>query len=180
MRRAPQRRRSSAPGRGPFILPPVMPDDRYLEVAAGIGLNSGPAMQARMGRFFVDHGWPIYYFDHVMAYLNSLCEPAISPRYSDYYTQIPQWGATSTPVWVPLRTADQRRRSQSMVDRVYAQACPLHAIEKVWAMEQHFGPDALAFAVSEIERVPDPFLAVQAVGTPMYVIDVWDEPGWGC
>ena len=54
----------------------------------------------------------------------------------------------------------------------------MHALLKVKEMESAFHPGSLCFAVSDIKRVPDPFLCVAGHGTDKYVIDVWDEPGW--
>jgi hypothetical protein len=86
--------------------------------------------------------------------------------------------------------------------RPYGRVIPLHVLKKIALIEQEFWPDTVRFLVSDYTLVPhviikpaplpppppvnpDPFLiavvpngdAGHGVGT--FVIDVWDEPGFG-
>lgn len=71
---------------------------------------------------------------------------------------------------------------------VYQHVVPLHALKKVAAIEKGFSHQ-VAFMVSDYAPAPafhpDPFLMVVipnsrvGIGEGRYVIDVWDEPGFG-
>ena len=81
----------------------------------------------------------------------------------------------------------------------YSHVVPLHALKKVMLIEREFGPGKAAFLVSDYTLVPhkesymttdlrpnpDPFLMAVipnrgvAHGKGRFIIDVWDEPGFG-
>lgn len=85
--------------------------------------------------------------------------------------------------------------SQSATDHftadnpLYGHVIPLHALKKVARIEKEFGTKKVMFAVSDYAPAPafrvDPFLlavipnATAARGEGRFVIDVWDEPGFG-
>src|SRR5258706_1542736 len=73
----------------------------------------------------------------------------------------------------------------------YTRAVPIHALKKVIAIRKVFG-DEIMFLISDydlkpeyIERGPDPFLMAITPnheikrGVGQFVIDFWDEPGFG-
>ncbi len=75
--------------------------------------------------------------------------------------------------------------------RIYSRTIPLHALRKIALIEAEFGAGKVAFMVTDyttephIVVNPDPFLmavipnpAIPA-GTGRFIIDVWDEPGFG-
>lgn len=71
----------------------------------------------------------------------------------------------------------------------YDKVVPIHALERVALIEKEFGPGKVAFAVSDYATEPhvrpDPFLMAMVPnsrigeGHGRFVIDVWDEPGFG-
>jgi hypothetical protein len=165
----------------PWTLPPVMPDDEYLRVAAKLKLRTPGVIKARLERFLVMRGWPVYPYDKVWAYLQSLAAKETEQRYPsrDWSDVPPGMRPRVEPCWKPLRLGD-RKDGGEFSSAVYPHAVPLHALLKVEELEDEFGPGALQFVVSDYEAVkPDPFLMVTAAGLPNYVIDVWDEPGFG-
>lgn len=72
---------------------------------------------------------------------------------------------------------------------VYEKPVPLHALKRVAMIEREFGKKNIAFAVSDYATEPhikpDPFLLAiipspkVGDGYGRFVIDVWDEPGFG-
>jgi len=73
----------------------------------------------------------------------------------------------------------------------YTRTIPLHALKKIALVEKHFGRDKVAFLVTDYTTQPhvvvnpDPFLmaivpnAHVGGGKGRFIIDVWDEPGFG-
>jgi hypothetical protein len=81
--------------------------------------------------------------------------------------------------------------STAVIDKPkpYDRLVPMHALRKVAALEKAFG-DKVKFLVSDYAlapaiQYPDPFLMVVvenphiANGTGRFVVDFWDEPGFG-
>ena len=107
----------------PFTLPPTLPPDDYLDLAAAIGLDAGPAMDLRLGRFFVDRGWLIYPYQRVWNYLLSLCERT-GPRWEPWE----EWQPRPGRIWARLARAAHaadlapaaHRRPQRPVRRQHA------------------------------------------------------------
>lgn len=74
---------------------------------------------------------------------------------------------------------------------IYARTIPLHALQLIAQIEHQFGVGKVAFMVSdyttEPDRIvtPDPFLMAVipndklAAGEGRFIIDAWDEPGFG-
>lgn len=157
------------PGPVKWQLPPVVPDDLYLETAKRIGLNSATVVQARLDRFLVKHGWPVYPYGRVWAFLEMLADQ--ESRKALYRIR---------PVWAPLRNRDVDEAVTARGGHIYDKAVPLHALQKVEALEAEFGEGVLSFHVSDYQaQHPDPFLMVWTGSGDPYVIDVWDEPGFG-
>jgi hypothetical protein len=73
----------------------------------------------------------------------------------------------------------------------YTRTIPLHALKKVALIEKEYGVGKVAFLVSDYTTAPhqvvnpDPFLmavvpnSAVGFGKGRFVIDVWDEPGFG-
>lgn len=74
---------------------------------------------------------------------------------------------------------------------VYRHTIPLHALDKIATIEAEFGKGKIVFLVSDYTHTahlvinPDPFLMAVvpnsniAHGKGRFVIDLWDEPGFG-
>jgi hypothetical protein len=167
------------PAGEPWKLPKVLTgddyeDERYIAVAKDIGLNVEPVLQPRIERFFVARGWLIYPYQKVWEFLQQLARIENERNAPSMHNSWPVFAPRVVPVWRPLRSSDTVNRPRS----VYDKAVPLHAIEKVLALETEFGKGSLTFHVSDYEaQTPDPFLMVMA-GLQPYVIDVWDEPSF--
>lgn len=84
------------------------------------------------------------------------------------------------------RSSDYFRHGQDS----YQHTIPLHALRKVAHIEKNFKRGKVAFMVSDYApkpaiRYPDPFLMVVVpnpevrLGTGRFVIDFWEEPGFG-
>lgn len=169
------------PTGAPWTLPPVMPDDEYLRVAAKLKLRTPAVIKARLERFLAMRGWPVFDYPKVWAYLKSLAKKESAQRYGgqNWNDVPPSMRPSVEPCWKPLRLGD-RKEGGEFSSLVYPHAVPLHALLKVEELEDEFGAGALQFVVSDYEAVkPDPFLMVTAAGLPNYVIAVWDEPGFG-
>lgn len=73
----------------------------------------------------------------------------------------------------------------------YSRTIPLHALKKIALIERGFGVDKAVFLVTDytikpdVVVTPDPFLmavlpnSAVAQGKGRFIIDVWDEPGFG-
>ena|SRR5579883_2371290 len=184
------------PAGTPWQLPPVMPPDDYLAKAKTIRLNTPKIVEARLDRFLVDRGWLVYDYERVMAYLRQLAEKERpeaakaareNPLPTDFrsYPEFRRFSMLRAVwldyprievCWSPLRPEDGFDEQT-----VYEHPVPAHALDKVYALEEEFGPKVLSFFVSDYKAVtPDPFLLVRAHPKDRgKVIDVWDEPGWG-
>jgi hypothetical protein len=174
------------PAAAPVVLPPNLPPPDYLETAGAIGLDAPKVLSARVHYWLATHGWPLYNYDRVMAYLRQLAnqDGAAMKRRDAWVSsaialraagqQALQQGFDEpheiVPFWAPLRTVDrcgsfmkpaEYRMMGSTQGEVYDRAVPKHALEKVRELEQpeNFGPGVLKFAVSDYAAVkPDPFL----------------------
>lgn len=90
---------------------------------------------------------------------------------TDYFASAHYWNGGSSPV------------------AGYNKVVPMHALQRVALIEKEFGPGKVAFAVSDYATEPhirpDPFLMAMvpnsrvSEGVGRFVIDVWDEPGFG-
>lgn len=80
---------------------------------------------------------------------------------------------------------------RTMPSPAYTRTLPLHALKKIALIEREFGAGKAAFLVTDYTTQPhiivnpDPFLMVVipnsavAHGKGRFIIDVWDEPGFG-
>lgn len=85
-------------------------------------------------------------------------------------------------------TPEDWRQARS---RAYARTIPLHALKKIALIEREFNVGGVVFLVSDYTIAPhvivdpDPFLMAVipnnavAHGKGRFIIDVWDEPGFG-
>src|SRR5258706_6290544 len=94
-------------------------------------------------------------------------------------------------VWRRLRDKDRIRQSSNFLgindEGEYDKPIPLHALKKIDEIERNFKNEVRpSFFVSDYKAPnPDPFLMTVIQndkvdkGIGCYVIDVWDEPGFG-
>lgn len=99
---------------------------------------------------------------------------------------VPRIGVRPPPVIVPA--SDYCAGSDA---KVYDRTIPLHALEKMGLIEREFGTGRVAFMITDYVTLPhaviepDPFLMAVvpnkdlAKGVGRFVIDVWNEPGFG-
>jgi hypothetical protein len=111
------------PAAAPVVLPPNLPPPDYLETAGAIGLDAPKVLSARVHYWLATHGWPLYNYDRVMAYLRQLAnqDGAAMKRRDAWVSsaialraagqQALQQGFDEpheiVPFWAPLRTVDR-------------------------------------------------------------------------
>lgn len=152
--------------------------EEYLRVAKKIGMEDNPAFLAeRLRSFLRANEITVYSVESVTKYLNF--------KYGDEYDK---WQ------WRPLRGGDDQRtnisknsphmfpKNGTLVFGVpYFKKIPLGPlllVEKIVAELPTVG-FLVSDERSEVEEIPDPFLAVTVPGTTeLLVVDKWDEPGF--
>lgn len=99
---------------------------------------------------------------------------------------VPRIGVRQAPTIIPA--SDYYAGTGAML---YARAIPLHALAKIARVEKEFGVGKVVFMITDyvlephVVIEPDPFLMAVvpnkdlAKGVGRFVIDVWDEPGFG-
>lgn len=126
--------------------------------------------------------------------------PEIKISSSDFYEShaFQDWHNHGRSGWMVPSNVDQANwRPPSPPDwrahpsKAYTRTLPLHALKKVALVEKHFGAGKAAFLVTDycvaphVVVNPDPFLmavipnSAAAHGKGRFIIDVWDEPGFG-
>lgn len=134
--------------------------EAYETAAAKVGFTPRMLQVERFKAFLIQADIPIYNTDNVKAYLDMLAKKE-----------------GRTWQWIPLRDRDSFRNEH----HGYNRPVPLHALRKVQLIEEGYH-GKVYFAVSDyVSRNPDPFLAarINAGNIVTFVIDVWDEPGFG-
>lgn len=99
-----------------------------------------------------------------------------------------QWTGEDRPASDSYRSARHIGNGQMAETAAYDKVVPLHALKKIAKIEKEFKGD-VAFMVSDYAPAPafkaDPFLMAVVsnsrlnIGEGRFVIDVWDEPGFG-
>lgn len=101
-------------------------------------------------------------------------------------TQVPRIGVQPPAVIIPA--SDYYAGADA---KVYSRAIPVHALQKIAKVEKEFGAGKVVFMITDyvtqphVVIQPDPFLMAVvpnkdlAKGVGRFVIDVWDEPGFG-
>jgi hypothetical protein len=152
----------------------------YTELANRVKAYVPDLIDERFKRFLNQHDIPVFNLQEVIKYMDAKAKKEVKNGWS----------------WHPYRQKDRTDRvfgshtpvySDWYTSWVYDKPIPLHALKKVALIEQHFG-DQIKLFVSDYAVVnPDPFLMALVVysserlrlGEGRYVIDVWDEPGFG-
>ena len=150
----------------------------YTELAQKAGVYVSQLTVNRFTRFLNDHDIPVFNHDEVVKYMDT--------KAKEQKNNI-GW------FWHPLRNKDHINSGFGDVsplysDRyhptcgVYGKPIPLHALKKVVLIEEHFHDEVKMFVSDYAVKNPDPFLMALIEGNRLvhcYVIDVWDEPGFG-
>lgn len=150
------------------LMPEQSGFERYEALAAEVGLENGGLREGRLIRVLQKLEIRIYPLQQVRAYLHKMR------------------GMNNFWCWKALRKKDGQvvrcnnwMSDGAVWDKIYQGRVPAHALEMVLRIEAEL-PTGYGFFVSDYEAVrPDPFLMVCGAGTTHYVIDAWDEPGFG-
>lgn len=197
------------PSRIPLEVADTTALEEYASVASAIGLASPGMTVELFKAFMAEHDLPVYNYAEVVKYMDAKAanegkgygwqwsalrqqDTAFSPGRG--------WGTpSSAEVWRPSVSrhyvaADYEPRVTPASDyytphgAVYDKVVPLHALKKVALVEREFKGGKMAFAVCDYATQPyirpDPFLlafvpALAHQQEARFVIDVWDEPGFG-
>lgn len=176
------------------VGPPPEQMAEYLNLCKRLDIETAATKADVLQRTLTKLDFPTYDLKTVVAYMD-----AIAKRDGDGYG----W------LWRPVRDNDQHRMrtvklgtpSSRLGLRVpasdyydsgnsikcYRRQIPMHALRRMDAITRSMGDEGIAFMISDYATKddltkPDPFLMVVVTTTqeaPRYVIDFWDEPGFG-
>lgn len=134
--------------------------------------------QEELERYLAKNHIGVYPMGKVTAYLASIAAKMASKRRTYYGTRTRK----AKVVWLPLRYTDIQAAAGKN-QRIYTKPVPPEVLMTVEKIVEDLG-DRPAFFISDFsmeERVlrkkVDPFLAI-SVGSKMYVLERWDEPGF--
>ncbi len=131
----------------------------------------------RFSRFLNDRDIPVFNLDEVVKYMDVKARELGKGWY-----------------WHPLRPKDRIGSAFGTYEGapsdyyhpnntgVYGKPIPLHALKKVVLIEEHFHDEVKMFVSDYAVKHPDPFLMALIEGDRLvhrYVIDIWNEPGFG-
>ncbi len=152
----------------------------YTELAQKAGVYVSQLTMHRFSRFLNEHDIPVFNHDEVVKYMDV--------KAKEQKDNI-GW------LWHPLRKKDHMEKGSfgsvsplysdyygSSRCGIYGKPIPLHAIKKVALIEEHFKDEVKMFVSDYAVKNPDPFLMALIEGNRVvhrWVIDVWDEPGFG-
>ncbi len=156
----------------------------YAELANKAGAYVAQLENECFKRFLNEHDIPVFNLREVIKYMDQKAKDDKEAN---------GW------LWRPYRSKDDMKRMIGEFTRprsdfyhhdhciVYDKPIPLHALKKVALIEEHFKDKIKLFVSDYAAALPDPFLMAVVVhssdlltkGEGRYVIDVWDEPGFG-
>lgn len=159
----------------------------YAELAIAAKLDVNHITAERFKRFLIEQDIPVFNLQEVVKYMDAKALKE-SKHKNGWY-------------WRPLRGKDHMSNSftnyvnggiytDSYVRNlcpVYDKVIPKHALKKVALIEQLFGDQVKVFVSDYAASRPDPFLMAviessserMKAGEGRFVIDIWDEPGFG-
>lgn len=173
--------------------------EEYTKVAKEVGVDTSELDVERFKLFMVKHNLPIYDLKTVVNFMDKLAERDNPTGYGWHWLPLREkdkrifihFGKPSSQgrQYASAKTAGSDYfNTQSNYARVYDKRMPLHALKRVALIEKNF-VGHVVFAVSDYAThphiKPDPFLLAiipnQSLheGVGRFVIDVWDEPGFG-
>ncbi len=150
----------------------------YTELAQKAGVYVSQLVMHRFSRFLNDQDIPVFNHDEVVKYMD---------------VKAKEQGNKDGWCWHPLREKDKMGGSfgtnTPVYSDYYAKWCgvygkvvPLRALKKVALIEEHFKDEVKMFVSDYAVKHPDPFLMALIDGNRVvhrYVIDFWNEPGFG-
>lgn len=168
----------------------------YSEVAAEVGVAPAGLMVEQFKAYLVESGMTVFSLKTVTAFMDEKSKHEGNgngwqwlPLRDKDKANAPTFGRASNSRDV-FSGQNFKPASDyfSATLPVYGHVVPLHALKKVAKIEREF-PGRVLFAVSDYAPAPefrvDPFLMVIVpnpnlhTGEGRFVIDVWDEPGFG-
>lgn len=177
----------------------------YAEIAAVLGIPVPDLEIERFKVFLRDHDLPVFSLPEVVSYMDEKAKKEGQPEAGWEWRPLRAKDNRILRFGRPGRRVDFRLDPRGMVRvdgapasdlydgtderRAYAKTVPLHALKKVALIEKEFTGDVAFFvcdyATLPTVQYPDPFLMAvvpnPAVdrGAGRFVIDFWDEPGFG-
>src|SRR5258706_9334377 len=174
----------------------------YAELAAIVGIAPAELTIEAFKAFLHEHDIPVFNLKEVIVYMDDKAKRESKDQAGWEWRPlrkkdvIEEWFGTHAsrnrnnhgwefgPIVVPA--SDSYRGSSSPI---YNKLVPLHALKKVALIEKHFG-DKVGMFVCDYAPIPaiphpDPFLMAVIAnpkvkeGEGRFVIDFWDEPGFG-
>jgi hypothetical protein len=146
-------------------------DAEYQALARELGIFQANLVNAELEAFLAENFIEEYPLESVKKYMDALCEAGRLGIMSRLV-----WG------WHPLRAQDVEPAEAAKGGRggkQYTKPVPYPVLQTVKLIADRFH-DQVRFCVTDVERIPDPFLSVGAK-TPdgmfkIHVIERWDEP----
>lgn len=171
----------------------------YAEVASSLGFESSDLTIERFKAFMAKNDLPMYDLKEVVSYMDALAKRDNKSGYGWYWSPMRKadtvksmrFGVPASHEWNGERNI--KKAASDYFDTleskaIYDKAVPLHALKRAQMVTKEFG-DQVVFAVSDYATephvLPDPFLLAIIPnkrlkdGIGRFVIDVWDEPGFG-
>ncbi len=158
----------------------------YAELAAIVGIAPAELTIEAFKAFLHEHDIPVFNLKEVITYMD---DKAKRESKNPFGTEAKRRGsdrvAPASDYYAGHFLWDGKIYSSSQ--KVYDKLVPLHALKKVALIEKHFGDKVGMFVCdyAPIPAYPDPFLMAVIAnpkvreGEGRFVIDLWDEPGFG-
>ncbi len=190
--------------RAPVTLDPAVLRE-YREIADAVGFLPSEIAVESFKAFLAAKDMPVYSLDEVRPYMDEKAAKDSPHKLGWEWRPLRSkdvrpvgWGQASARyngiTFGPRGVAQQEDTTLPASDyyragvNAYDRLVPVHALKKVALIEREFRGD-VAFFVSDYATAPhvkpDPFLMAVipnprvADGTGRFVIDIWDEPGFG-
>lgn len=170
--------------------------DEYIKVCARLGVETTIPTEEAFLRAMHKLDLPIYDLPTVVAYMDAIAKRdgdgngwlwrPVRPIDRHHLSMIKFGQPTLDGFFNPQVASDFYANAYRIKN--YARPIPLHALQRMEAVTKAIGDRDLAFMISDYATKddkkiqPDPFLMVVITTTlaaPRYVIDFWDEPGFG-
>ena len=163
-------------------------EKEYRRIANKLGTSFAETLHnADLAKYLAENSIEVYPIDKVKTYLEKkIAElPKPKPQYSDYGAR--RSSSRWTWNWMALRQQDILKSSGNF-SKLYSDSNKPVSVEVLMTVEKivdDLGPSRVHFYVSEFvkaarptPRIVDPFLAVCANTSRLFVIERWDEPSF--
>ena len=163
-------------------------EKEYRRISNKIGTVFADTLTTQdLAKYLADSNMTVYPMDKVRSYLEKKMEelpkPRVSRRRGSFYGSQPRWAWN----WMALREQDVLKKKGNF-SKLYSNTnkpVPVEVLMTVEKIIDDLGPSRVHFYVSEFVKaarptpqIVDPFLAVCANTSKLYVIERWDEPGF--